>query len=89
MKVTKRGCLKFYFMANIKKVASLLEKKRKISKEIENLQNECGHFKKSIKSIKEREDASTFVIRWVCNDCERVIRIPNEQELKKYLNGSR
>ena len=49
-------------MANIKKVASLLEKKRKISKEIENLQNECGHFKKSIKSIKEREDASTFVI---------------------------
>ena len=76
-------------MANIKKVASLLEKKRKISKEIENLQNECGHFKKSIKSIKEREDASTFVIRWVCDDCERVAGIPNEQEINEYLNGSR
>ena len=76
-------------MANTKKVASLLEKKRKIAKEIEYLQNKCNHSNESLKSIKEREDASTFVIRWVCNDCERVIRIPNEQELKKYLNGSR
>tara|TARA_Y100001963_G_scaffold51875_1_gene72550 strand:+ start:724 stop:954 length:231 start_codon:yes stop_codon:yes gene_type:complete len=76
-------------MANTKKVASLLEKKRKISKEIEDLQNKCSHPKKSTKSIKEREDASTFVIRWVCDSCERVIGIPNEQELKKYLNGSR
>ena len=56
---------------------------------LENLQNECGHFKKSIKSIKEREDASTFVIRWVCDDCERVAGIPNEQEINEYLNGSR
>ena len=76
-------------MANIKKVASLLEKKRKISKEIENLQNECGHFKKSIKSIKEREDASTFVIRWICDDCEKIIGVPNEHEINEYLNGSR
>ena len=73
-------------MANNKKVASLLEKKRKISKEIENLQNECGHFKKSIKSIKEREDASTFVIRWVCDECERIIGIPNDEEINNYLN---
>ena len=28
-------------MAKFKKVASLLEKKRKISREIENLQNDC------------------------------------------------
>ena len=33
-------------MANTKKVASLLEKKRKISKEIEDLQNESNHPKK-------------------------------------------
>ena len=37
-------------MANSKKVASLIEKKRKISKEIEDLQNECNHLRKSIKS---------------------------------------
>ena len=76
-------------MANIKKVTSLIEKKRKISKEIEDLQNECNHLRKSIKSTKEREDASTFVIRWICNNCEKVVRVPNEQEINQYLNGSR
>jgi len=76
-------------MAKFQKVASLLEKRRKISKEIEDLQNKCNHLKKSIRSIKEREDASTFVIRWICNDCEKNIGIPNEQEIKEYLNGSR
>ena len=76
-------------MARSKKVASLLEKKRKISKEIEDLQNECDHFNKSIKSTQEYEVSTTFVIRWVCNDCERIIGIPNEQEINKYLNGIR
>ena len=76
-------------MAKFKKVASLIEEKRKITKEIEDLQNRCDHLKTSIKSIKEREDASTFVIRWICNNCEKVIRVPNEQEINQYLNGSR
>ena len=76
-------------MAKFKKVASLIEKKRKISKEIEDLQNECNHFNKSIKSTKEYEASSTFVFRWVCNDCERIAGIPNEHEINKYLNGSR
>ena len=72
-------------MANTKNVTSLLEEKRKILKEIENLQSKCNHSYKSVKSIKEREDASTFVIRWICNDCKKVIGIPNEQELDDYL----
>ena len=72
-------------MANSKKVASLLEKKRLISKEIENLQSKCNHLEKSIKSIKEHEVSSIFVFRWTCNNCERVIGIPNEQELNNYL----
>ena len=76
-------------MAKFKKVASLIEEKRKITKEIEDLQNRCDHLKTSIKSIKEREDASTFVIRWICNDCKKVIGIPNEHEINKYLNGPR
>ena len=76
-------------MANIKKVASLLEKKRKISKEIENLQNECGHFKKSIKSTKENEVSSGFIIRRVCEDCNKIVGMPTQQELNEYLNGIR
>ena len=39
-------------MASNKKVASLLEKKRLISKEIENLQNTCQHKNKIIKLTK-------------------------------------
>tara|TARA_R110002020_G_scaffold384614_3_gene595614 strand:+ start:35 stop:265 length:231 start_codon:yes stop_codon:yes gene_type:complete len=76
-------------MAKSRKVASLLDKKRKISKEIEDLQNNCNHLNKSIRSTKEYEAASTFVFRWMCNDCERVVGIPNEYEINKYLNGSR
>ncbi len=76
-------------MANAKKVASLLAKKREISKEIEDLQNKCNHPKKSIRSTKEHEGSSTFVFRWICDNCERIIGIPNEQEINKYLYGSR
>ena len=76
-------------MANFKKVASLIEKKRKISKEIENLQDNCGHLNKVIKSIKENEDSSTFVVRCVCNDCEKIVGMPTQQELNDYLNGIR
>jgi len=74
-------------MASNKKVASLIEKKRKISKEIDDLQNNCEHLHKIIKSIKENEDSSTFVIRCVCGGCEKVIGMPTQQELNKYLNG--
>ena len=73
-------------MASNKKVASLLEKKRLILKEIEDLQNNCEHLDKVVKSIKENEDSSTFVIRYVCRGCEKTIGIPTQQELNKYLN---
>ena len=76
-------------MANNKKVASLLEKKRLILKEIEDLQNNCEHLDKVVKSIKENEDSSTFVVRCVCNDCEKIVGMPTQQELNDYLNGIR
>jgi len=76
-------------MANNKKVASLLKKKHEISKEIEDLQSNCGHLNKTIKSIKENEDSSTFVVRCVCGGCDKVIGIPTQQELNEYLNGIR
>ena len=76
-------------MANTKKVALLLAKKRKILKEINDLQNNCDHLNKVIKSIKENEDSSTFVVRCVCNDCEKIVGMPTQQELNDYLNGIR
>ena len=74
-------------MASDKKVASLIEKKREISKEIDDLQNNCEHLHKIVKSIKENEDSSTFVVRCVCGGCGKTIGMPTPQELNKYLNG--
>ena len=76
-------------MALDKKVASLIEKKRVISKEINDLQNNCEHLNKVVKSIKENEDSSTFVVRCVCGDCEKIIGMPTQQEKNTYLNGIR
>ena len=76
-------------MANNKKVASLLEKKRLISKEIENLQNMCKHKNKVIKSTKEYEASSNFVIRHICEDCNKIVGIPTQQEIFNFLDDTR
>ena len=76
-------------MANNKKVASLLEKKRLISKKIEDLQNMCKHKNKVIKSTKEYEDSSSFVIRRVCENCNKIVGMPTQQEIFNFLDGTR
>ena len=76
-------------MAKFKKVASLLEKKRIISKEIEDLQNMCEHRNKVIKSTKENEVSSGFVIRRVCEDCDKIVGMPTQQEIFNFLDGTR
>ena len=76
-------------MASNKKVASLIEKKRLISKEIEDLQNMCEHKNKVIKSTKEYEASSTFVIRRVCEDCNKIVGMPTQHEIFEFLDGTR
>ena len=74
-------------MASNKKVASLIEKKRVISKEIEDLQNMCEHKNKAVKSTKENEVSSGFIIRRVCKDCDKIVGMPTQQEIFKFLDG--
>ena len=76
-------------MANNKKVASLVEKKRLISKEIENLQNACQHKNKMIKLTKEYEASSGFIIRRVCEDCNKIVGVPTQQEIFNFLDDTR
>jgi len=76
-------------MALDKKVASLFEKKRLISKEIEDLQNMCEHKNKVVKSIKENEVSSTFVIRHICESCNKIVGMPTQQEIFEFLDGTR
>ena len=76
-------------MAKSKKVSSLLEKKREISKKNEDLQNMCEHKNKATKSTKEYEASSTFVIRRVCDNCEQIVGMPTQQEIFEFLDGTR
>ena len=76
-------------MALNKKVASLFEKKRLISKEIEDLQNMCEHKNKVVKSTKENEVSSGFIIRRVCKDCNKIVGMPTQQEIFEFLDGTR
>ena len=75
-------------MAKSKRVTSLFEKKRLISKEIENLQNMCEHKNKTIKTIKEYEASSGFVIRRVCENCDKIVGMPTQQEIFNFLDGT-
>ena len=75
-------------MALNKKVASLFEKKRLISKEIEDLQNMCEHKNKVVKSTKENEVSSGFIIRRICEDCNKIVGMPTQQEIFNFLDGT-
>ena len=69
----------------MKKVAKLIEKRQKIDKEIEDIQKECPHFNISIKSVRERLDSTTMVIRYVCDECYSITGIPNNDKLQNFL----
>jgi len=72
-------------MGKTQKVAILLGEKQKIEKEIEELQRSCQHSTKSIKSVRERLDSTTTVIRYVCDDCCLIVGIPNNDDLENFL----
>jgi len=67
------------------KVAALLDKKHKIEKEIEKIQKSCKHPTKTIKSIRERLDSHTTVIRWVCDTCLLSIGYPSKKETDRFF----
>jgi len=73
-------------MGKSQKVANLLEKRQKIEKEIRDLQRSCQHLTKSIKSVRERLDSQTMVIKYVCDECLLPIGYPNDKEIQNYLN---
>ena len=72
-------------MGKSQKIAKLLGERQKIEKKIEELQRSCQHTTKSIKSVRERLDSTTMVVRWTCNTCSSILGIPNNDELTNYL----
>ena len=67
------------------KITKLIEKRQKINKEIENIQNSCNHSMKSIKLVKDRVDSSIPVVRWVCDECFKTIGYPTQQEKDEFF----
>jgi len=72
-------------MVKKQKVTCLLNERQKIDKKIKDIQEECIHPSKSLKSIKENVDSSLFICRWICDECNSIVGIPNQDELKNYL----
>jgi len=72
-------------MGKSQKVATLLGEKQKIEKEIEEIQKSCQHSNKSIKSVRERVDSTTLIIRYVCDECSKIIGYPSNEEIKNFF----
>jgi|TARA_R110000782_G_scaffold42055_2_gene95907 hypothetical protein len=68
-----------------KDIDELFAKNQEIGKEIDNIQSQCKHENQKLKQVPERLDSTITVIRWVCGDCKKTLRIPTEEETKDYL----
>ena len=66
-------------MGTKQKVLTIKDKINKLEKELEKLQNNCLHKKSTIKFI----NLNTGV-RWVCDECQVLTRIPNQKELTEW-----
>jgi len=73
-------------MSIFRRITNLFARKQKIEKEIADLQKSCKHTNKSVKAVREHVDSSIPVIRWVCDDCLRIVGYPTPQEEEKYFN---
>ena len=72
-------------MGIFQKITNLLTKKQKIEKEISTLQKSCNHRKKSVRQVRERVDSSTPIIRYVCDECLKILGYPNQQDKDKFF----
>ena len=67
-------------MSIFQKITNLFAKKQKIEKEIVILQKSCKHYKISVKQIRERVDSTSPVVRYVCDECLKVLGYPTQQD---------
>ena len=67
------------------KVETLLNKKREIEKQIDNIQSKCIHMNTVIKLVHK---GSSHEVRWVCKGCSKVLGWPTEWEKSKFFGNS-
>jgi len=69
----------------MKKVAKLLEERQKINKKIEDIQKRCPHFNTTVRQIRENVDSTSPSIRYVCDECLKILGYPNQQDINNFF----
>ena len=72
-------------MGIFRRITNLFAKKQEIEKDIATLQKSCKHINKSIRSVRENVDSSSPVIRYVCDECSKIIGYPNNKDLNNFF----
>ena len=68
-------------MGTKQKVSSIKEKLHKLEKQLEKIQKICSHKNSSVKFVNQLKGA-----RWVCEDCQHVIRVPTKKEVQTWID---
>ena len=68
-----------------RKIQKLLDQKKRAEKEIEKLQLKCRHPSRHLKFIYPNPKSQLTDCRWVCEECDRILKIPTNEELEKFL----
>lgn len=71
-------------MEEKQKLKNLVHQKNKITKEIEQIQNECSHSEKHIKFVSDDKGSASKPM-WVCKLCDKVLNIPTQNEVKDWI----
>tara|TARA_B110000046_G_C12922372_1_gene367740 strand:- start:475 stop:702 length:228 start_codon:yes stop_codon:yes gene_type:complete len=72
-------------MGHSQKIATLLEERQNIEREIAKIQELCHHPLTSVKFVRERLDSTTMIIRHTCDECSSIVGIPNALDLENFL----
>ena len=72
-------------MGIFRRITNLFAKKQEIEKDIATLQKSCKHINKTIRSVRENVDSSSPVIRYVCDECSKIIGYPNNKDLNNFF----
>tara|TARA_B100000287_G_scaffold418228_1_gene454907 strand:- start:166 stop:375 length:210 start_codon:yes stop_codon:yes gene_type:complete len=67
-------------MGTKQKVSSIKEKLHKLEKQLETIQKDCPHPKLSLKFVN-----TNLGVRWVCDECQASVRIPNPKEIEGWV----
>ena len=72
-------------MGIFQKITNLFANKQKIEKEIATLQKSCKHSEKSVKQVRKNVDSTSPSIRYVCDECLKVLGYPNQQDIDSFF----